>query len=243
MSSSGAPPSVSFSFHDVYLQNGFDPTTNPTQTFAKLDNLAISLPADRAGGLMAPQLDGLGGSFKPSMIVDGLSRTLGPVPQVDNLASGANLEPILNALNMNLLGGITVKDVISAVAGGSLDQKLKQIPKMITQQLPDKVETTLHWQPDLQILNNNTSFTDSPRLMYRHIITTAETTLTIDAQIVAPLDGTDPTFTVKGTLTNFGLNLLSVIVVTFDQLQVHSQSGQKARCRAPRASTLNSWAR
>ena len=225
LSSSGAPPSVSFSFHDVYLQNGFDPATNPTESFAKLDNLAISLPADRAGGLMAPQLDGLSGSVKPSMIVDGLSRTLGPVPQVDNLTSGANLNPILNALNMNLLGGITVKDVISAVAGGSLDQKLKQIPKMITQQLPDKVETTLHWQPDLQILNNNTSLADPPPDV--PIITTAETALTIDAQIVAPLDGTDPTFTVQGTLTNFGLNLLSVIVVTFDQLQFTVKPGKK----------------
>jgi hypothetical protein len=228
LSSSGAPPSVSFSFHDVYLQNGFDPATNPTQSFGKLDNLAISLPADRAGGLMAPQLDGSSGSFKPSMIVDGLSRTLGPVPQVDNLTSGANLDPILNALNMNLLGGITVKDVISAVAGGSLDQKLKQIPKMITQQLPDKVETTLHWQPDLQILNNNVSSTDPPATDPAHIIiTTPDTVLTIDAQIVSPLDGNDPTFTVQGTLTNFGLNLLSVIVVTFDKLQFTVNPGKK----------------
>jgi len=225
LSSSGAPPAVSFSFHDVYLQNEFDPATNPTQSFGRLGDLPISLPANRVGGLMAPQLDGSGSSFKPSMIVNGLSRTLGPVPQVDTLTSGTDLGPILDALNMNLLGGITVKDVISAVAGGSIDQKLKQIPKMITQQLPDKVETTLHWQPDLQILNNNTSFTDPPPDV--PIITTAETVLSIDAQIVAPLDGSDPTFTVQGTLTNFGLNLLSVIVVTFDQLRFTVNPGKK----------------
>jgi hypothetical protein len=225
--SSGAPAGVSFSFHDVYLQNEFDPAANPTQSFGRLDNLAISLPADRAGGLMAPQLDGSSGSFKPSMIADGLSRTLGPVPQVDTLISGTVLDQVLNALNMNLLGGITVKDVVSAVAGGSIDQKLKQIPGMITRQLPDKVQTTLHWQPDLQILNNNPSLTDPPAPDQPPIITTTDTALTIDAQIVSPLDGTDPTFTVTGTLTNFGLNLLSVIVVTFDRVQFTIQRGKK----------------
>jgi hypothetical protein len=224
LGSSGAPPGVTFQFHDAYLQNGFDPQTNPTQTFAKLNDLALSLPPDRAGGLMAPQMDAVSGSLKPSMIVNGLSRTLGPVPQVDAAVAGT-LEPILDALNMNLLGGITVKDVVSAVAGGSIEQKLKQIPGMITRELPDKIQTTLHWQPALQILNNNTSHTDPPPDV--PIITTEETVLTIDAQIVSPLNGSEPTFTVQGSLTNFGLNLLSVIVVTFDQIRFTVEQGKK----------------
>jgi hypothetical protein len=224
LGSSGAPPSVPFQFHDAYLQNGFDPQANPTQAFAALSNLALSLPPDKAGGLMAPQLDAASGSLKPSMIVNGLSRTLGPVPQVDAMVSGT-LEPILDALNMNLLGGITVKDVVSAVAGGSIEQKMKQIPGMITRQMPNKIQTTLHWQPDLQFLNNNTDFKDPPPDV--PIITTAETVLTIDALAVSPLDGSEPTFTVTGTLTNFGLNLLSVIVVSFDQIRFTVERGKK----------------
>ena len=181
----------------------------------------LNLPQEKAGGLLNPLLDAAG-LPKPTMVVDGLSRTLGPA------AIGAatpDLEQILSGLNVNLLGGIKVSDVIRVVAGGSIGSQLRQIPAMITRQLPDRIETTLHWRPDLQTMNTETLPTEAPPLV--PLIVNAQTVLTIDTTLVAPLNGSSPTFSVTGSLSSFGLNLLNVIVVTFDRLLFTVGSGRK----------------
>jgi hypothetical protein len=132
------------------------------------------------------------------------------------------LEPILNALNVNLLGGIKVKDVVDAVAGGPID---KQIPALVTRNQPTEIRTTLHWQPDLKTLNNSTGPKDPPPVP--PIITNSDSVLTIDTLAVAPLDGRPPSFTVNGSLTNFGLNLFNIIVVSFDALRFIIENGKK----------------
>ena len=168
---------------------------------------------------MSPKIqDGL---LIPTAMIDGLSRSMGPVPEVDSVVSGT-LEPILNALNVKLLGGMTVKDVVSVVAGGPID---KQIPVLVTRNLPTEIRTTLHWQPNLQILNNSTGPSDPRPLV--PIITSSESVLTIDTLAVAPLDGSPPSFTVNGSLTNFGLNLFNIIVVSFNALRFIIQNGKK----------------
>src|SRR5262249_49856047 len=83
---------------------------------------------------------------------------------------------------------------------------------------------------DLQTINDKTSATD--QLPTGPLITSPETTFKIDVVAVAPLNGGEPTFTVDGTLTNFGLNLLNVVVVSFDQLQFHNQRGKKPEINA-----------
>jgi hypothetical protein len=219
LGSTGVPPSITFCYHPLYLDSGFQ-AENRTETFATLNNVPLSLPAEKFGGLMSPQTNP-DGSLIPTATFDGLSRSMGPVPEVKSVISGT-LGPVLNAMNVKLLGGFTVKDVVSVVAGGLID---KQIPSLVTRNLPTEIRTTLHWQPDLQILNNSTGPSDPPPLI--PIITSSDSVLTIDTLAVAPLDGRPPSFTVNGSLTNFGLNLFNIIVVSFDALLFIIENGKK----------------
>src|SRR5262249_12826366 len=55
---------------------------------------------------------------------------------------------------------------------------------------------------------------------------TKSTQLSVTAKMRAPLDGKDPSFVVDGTLSNFALNLLDIVVVTFDSLRFHVKRGK-----------------
>jgi hypothetical protein len=66
----GVNAPVSLRYADIYLINGFDVVANPAQLFLAFNGqtLALSLPAQQYGGVMAPDLN-----------LVGISRSLGPV--------------------------------------------------------------------------------------------------------------------------------------------------------------------
>jgi hypothetical protein len=219
LGSSGVSGATTIGYHDVYLRSEFDQAANPSQAFARLaSGLPLPIPADKAGGLATPNLH-----------VDGLSRSLGPVAQVDSLVSG-NLQQIIDALDGNLLGVISLKQVISAVTSGPIEA---QIPRLLTTQLPDAVETSFEWHPEVE---PNVDAQGNPRGQGPPppLVTTRDpndpsksTHLDIAAHTRTPLDGSDSTFSVDGTLSYIGLSFFGIVLVTFDQLRFHAERGKK----------------
>lgn len=222
LATSGVSGSTQIQYHNAYLKNAFDPGTNPSEIFASLiGGLTVAFPAEKAGVVA------------PSLALDGLSRALGPVPKADALASGAAdyLDQLKNALDGNLLGGITLKQVINAAVGQPV---ASQLPKLLTTQLPDAVETSFEWNPDVAP-NTDDAGNPIPGGPPAPIVTTVNsgdptksTRLNVKANMRAPLDGAEPSFVVDGRLSNFALDLLDIVVVTFDSLLFHVERGKKA---------------
>src|SRR5271166_1354214 len=222
LATSGVSGSTQIQYHNAYLKNAFDPGTNPSEIFASLiGGLTVAFPAEKAGVVA------------PSLALDGLSRALGPVPKADALASGAAdyLDQLKNALDGNLLGGITLKQVINAAVGQPV---ASQLPKLLTTQLPDAVETSFEWNPDVAP-NTDDAGNPIPGGPPAPIVTTVNsgdptksTRLNVKANMRAPLDGAGPSFVVDGRLSNFALDLLDIVVVTFDSLLFHVERGKKA---------------
>jgi hypothetical protein len=230
LGASGASSGVLMTFHDVFLTHGFDTGTNPSETFAKFVRsefeartkpsetfaIPLSIPAEKAGVVT------------PNLSLDGLSRKLGPVPKVDTLVEAvanpnntAAIESIIQSLDGNLLGGIALKDVISAVTSQPIEN---QIPALITRQLPDSIQTSFTWEPKLSRINDPTNPASNSSLP---LIITEETHLKVEARSIAPLNGSAPAFIVDGILSNFGLNLNNVVVITLDELRFHVERGKK----------------
>jgi hypothetical protein len=208
LGASGASGATVMTYHDIFLRNSFD-SPNTSEVFARFPNLALNVPADKAG------------VATPRTVLNGLSRSLGPVPRVNDLVAGT-LKPS-DALDGNLLGGITLKDIVSADTSIPIES---QIPRLITNQVPDSIQTSFTWEPKVARINDP-SDPSSQNPSLSQLITTGETTLTVTATMVAPLNGSAPSFTSDGTLSNFALNLLDIVVVTFEKLRFHVERGNK----------------
>jgi len=197
LGSSGAPPPVA-----VTLQQ---PDPNRGDVFAKLiQPAALNVPPEKAGGIAAPNLS-----------IDGLSRSRGPLPPVvDDLANG-RFDPtkLFGSLEgTNLLGGISLGQLISKVAS------FEQVPSLRQVQLPDALEVRFDWAPHIQSV---------PPLLQ----TQPDSTLKISAVSRVPLsrtgDAGEPTFVVDGLLTNFALDFFGIARVTFAELHFHAEKGRK----------------
>ena len=112
--------------HPSYYKYGIESNQNKGQVFAELIesvDLSFNTSADKAGGLVTP-----------NMGIAGLSRSLGTVGgNVQEIADGEfKPESFFDAaLDANLLGGISLRDIVDAVndfAGG-----LIKIPQMVNQ--------------------------------------------------------------------------------------------------------------
>jgi hypothetical protein len=215
--SAGTSGSTTILFHEAYLAKGFA-AENHGQAFAKFDPaFTLHIPAEKAGRLVTP-----------SMSVDGLSRNLGAVSGVDDIANGAfKPEKVFDALEAKLLGTIELKTLIAEIVApptgtASLDL-VAQVPKLLTTRTSTEVTTSYTWNPKVKRIND-------PLLP---LVTTTGTGLSIDVRSIAALDGSKPpTFTVNGTLTAFALNLLDVIMITFDSLSFGSKDGSKGDLKA-----------
>jgi hypothetical protein len=207
LGSSRAPGPQKMTLAESYLENGLvagDPNNDVFVQF--VDSPLLNFPPDKVGGLVSP-----------TFTVSHLSRSLGPVPDPTKLSD------FLSHIDGNLIGSVTLKDVLQAVTSTS------QLPSLTTTQDANAVTTRFHWTPRIQPINdpeNPATDSDLP------IVTTAQTTLVIDATAIAPFDGTEPNFTAVGTLKNFGLlflpgSTLQAVVVTFSELTFTVASGSK----------------
>jgi hypothetical protein len=220
LGSSNAPGQQTIRLSDTYLQRGFVAGDEASEVFATLVSPpTLEFPAPKVGGLVTP-------SFQPT----GLSRSLGPVPNLTPPPSGDN---ILDQLSGNLIGGVSLKDVIAAATAANA---AAQLPKLITTQTqqPSAVVTSFEWQPEIRANVDANGKLTSP-LPPLPLVTTDNTQLHITATLTTPLDDAtapsapprEPTFVVDGFLTNFALSFAGIVLVTFDQLHFRAERGKK----------------
>ena len=143
---------ASITFHDSYLQFGFDKVKQVFAKFAALED-GLAIPAERAGGLAAPKFPG----------IDGLSRLTGPVAGVDQFVSGGTFNPEQLVGDTKLLGVIPLNKVLAAVTGGDADA----FPVAHVGDLFDRVEDlgqTFVPRPVLTTVAGETRFVWKPRI-------------------------------------------------------------------------------
>jgi hypothetical protein len=232
LGSSRAPGPQVIRLSDTYLDNGLVAASGAAEAAGEvfatfLSPPTLSFPTDKVGGLV-----------NPSMVVTDLSRALGPVPDLTNL----DLTALLGSLDGNLIGGVTLGEILGALADPShlppLASPLDQLPGLTTTRVGDTVTTTFNWQPTVVRINDPSD--DTTRQPGVPLVTTKDTGLKIVATATTSLGGGEPDFDVMGTLTNFALNFLPstpAVQVSFEQLQFHARKGSKVDL-SPRGVTV-----
>ncbi len=216
----GAAATTSIAYHPTYNEAGLDSSLNKGQVFAQLlDSVPLAF------GAAGATADKVGGLLTPSMDINGLSRSLGPVAgDLAKMVAGS-FDPkdiFKDLLNATLLGDISLQDVIAAVADFS--GALEKVPKFITSQLPNAIETTFTWQAEIQ----NVSLGGD-----EFFVVTGDKTkaLTLSAKLTKHLDAKPPTYEVSGSLKQFEIHLvpsvMPLLVVGFNEISFSSVNGKK----------------
>ncbi len=211
MVAAGRDDGYAIELHDQYLTNGFR-APNIGQVFAKLTDrdLDLAFPVERSGGLV-----------RPRMKINGLSRTVGPVPTVDEIGTGT-FDPrhVFDALNdATLLGVIKLSDVIQVATGNELSSE--KVPRLVHTRHPDRVETSFTWRPAIRRVNDPSGGgTSNPLLPF---MTTRDTALEIESRMWRSNDGRSGS-SVTGSLRNFAFTYPSapgspkIACVIFDRV-------------------------
>lgn len=232
-------------FHASYLKAGFDEAANKGAVFLRL---LSSLPLDFGAGGHA---DKAGGLVTPNMSIGGLSRALGPVGGVvDNLVNGlfdpsdffsdakifggmllSSIIPKINPSDFNLDTTKALKtadDVKKLLDTGGSRLKVPFLTSRVIRESndplakPTGIETTFAWKPDLK------SFPESQPIF----VTKDGTELVVTSTLLTKLDGTPPTFDIKGSIKSFDMDLIAPVVsfirIEFKKLEFTAKTGQKA---------------
>lgn len=216
----GSAATTGIGYHETYLEGGLESAANKGQVFAKLlDSVPLQF------GAAGATADKVGGLLTPSMAINGLSRSLGPVAgDLAKMVAG-NFDPtdiFKDALSATLLGNISLQDVIAAV--GDFSGALEKVPKFITTQGSDTVVTTFTWQAEIQ----NVSLGGD-----EFFVVTGDKTkaLTLSAKLTKHLDAKPPSYEVSGSLKQFEIHLvpavMPLLVVGFNEISFSSVNGKK----------------
>lgn len=233
--SGGAPlkgnSSPAVAYYPPYVSTGFSTSQQPT---GNAGNVYMEILYDAGNATNLSFGNGSsGGVLTPNIQLQGISRSLGPVADLDNIFKGS-FDPnsifagLSDDLQARILGGVPLAELIAPVAS-FLDGGTPEIPNpkalRITYTTNGTVVTTnVTWKPDI--------VTDNPIVTPRGGGT--NTAFTLDATVTTNLvNPNSSTFTIEGKLTNFVVNLMSTgsdqfIQVTFNSLTFTSASGQKA---------------
>jgi len=211
-------------YPDFYLANGFD-AANKGQIFLKLTS-ATSLTF--GGTAQTAKSDSLGALATPQMSLLGLSKVLGPVsgqssgskPIEDALKTvkGGEFDPADFFKDATLLGGIKIADIIKS----SHDLNGTAVPKMVTRDFPDRVESRFDWDTDV------TEIDQLKLLIPRADMNKPLTRLTMSGVVSTPRDpAMAPTVNATAKITNFKVNLFGFIILWFEEVIFDSKNGQK----------------
>jgi hypothetical protein len=224
--SGGAPlkgnSSPAVAYYPPYVTTGFStsqaPTGNAGNVYMEiLFNAANATNLSFGGGSS-------GGVLTPNLQLQGISRSLGPVADLDNIFSGK-----FDDLQARILGGVLLADLIAPVES-FLEGASPEVPNpkalRITYTTDGNVVTTsVVWKPD--IVSDNPIVTPqggNPK----------NASFELDASVITDLaNPNNSTYTINGTLKKFVVNLMSTgddkfIEITFDSLTFSSVKGQKA---------------
>lgn len=211
---------VRVEYPDKYRASGF--SGNPGEVFLKLPT---PHELNFGGSSSEAKSDSLGALASPGMAIQGLSRVVGPVAAKapsggetveDTLQKviGNSFDPVDFFKGAKILGGVDLAAVLKVVALTAGD-----VPKMITQELPDKIEASFHWETEIK---------QSDPLNLLVPGAGGPTVLTMDGKVSAPID--DPsgaTFNATASIVHFKVNLFGFIIIWFDLLKFKASRGSK----------------
>lgn len=202
---------VEVQYPQVYKTHGIGGSGNKGELFLEaLQGFSLEFGA----GAGQSKSDALGGLVSPAMVIQGLSRKMGPVDDLTNVAKDKfNPAQFFGNADPKILGGIRLLDLLSAITG----LNKASVPKMLSREFPDRVEASYHW---------STNITNSQTKLFEPIGNS--TKLTLDTKIVSYLNNPSATeFSSKGELVHFKVNLFSFVIVWFDKLKFEASQGGK----------------
>jgi hypothetical protein len=217
----GITTPVNIQFYQRYLQQGLDPNAGVFVDVSALSGQTlqpISFTAQKAGGFATPGFtitalsarkgmvagspdDAANGLINPSIFFGGLSVT----PQLFGTIPLGNLIPV---------------DVNTKLAAAS-----KNAPEIRTKELPNnkqptQVVTTVKWSPDLIDYS-----LDPVQIQFNK--DGNNSTLSLNAQLIRPLDGSPSQASITGNLSHFEITLLGVVAIVVDSIVFTSVNGSK----------------
>jgi len=203
---------VEVQYPDIYKNIGFVGNANKGEVFLKTTQ---DFALEFGGSSTQAKSDSLGGLVSPAMVIQGLSRVMGPASDLANVAKN-EFKPaqFFNGAEPKILGGISLLDLLTNVTNLSGDN----VPKMLSREFPDRVEASYLW---------STNITNSQTDLFVPIGNT--TKLKLESKIISYLN--DPSATVfksSGELTNFKINLFGFIIIWFDELKFNAGQGNKS---------------
>jgi len=171
-----------------YLDAGFGAVNKGLVFVKNKTSTALGFAVDKAGGLVAPDIS-----------ISGLSRALGPVGgPINQIVDGSFKPQDIFDLNVKLLGGIDLWEIIKDMLFSSAENAGLKLPKFITVKDGDILRTSYTWKCSAAELVDTGLFKPDPN--------NAE--FSLEAVVEAPIDGSPPTFRTSGSLTNFSVLLL-----------------------------------
>lgn len=193
-------PAAVLKYFDGYVTHGFDDAHNAAGVYlAKAQGsarTALEFAAERSGGIVTPGL-----------IMDGLSRKFGPVAGdlVQVARERFDVSQMLADLDVNLLGGVRLSDVVKNLAGDVPNPR--QAIKVVTREFDrlegavrklERVEARLSWSPELKAGPGSLNmFVPGPRGR-----------LDVEAvSIVRLLPPLNADYTVRGRLSDVAINI------------------------------------
>jgi hypothetical protein len=232
---SGAPLSgnskPSLAYYPDFVQDGFyDAKTavnNKANVFMKMLGDATKVPTLKFGGKN-------GSVISPNMQLQGLSRTFGPVSDLDNLYKNAAFDPknIFGGIDgATILGGVKLSDLLDVAKITNPNLENPEALHITTSTKGEVVTTTVTWTP--KIVTDNPVITAIPP---PPAPAKDPTPLGFNLTCVITTDLNNQaksSYTISGTLTNFIVNLVTVedpfIAVTFSKFSFKSVNGAKPK--------------
>ncbi|MCW2493122.1 MAG: hypothetical protein JWN47_2486, partial [Frankiales bacterium] len=221
----GRQVAVLIGYYQPYLDAGLDPNAG---VFADIvaNPPDVGFAADKAGGLATPNLT-----------LTALSARKGLVSgKADHAAAGV-IDPseYFGAVDAKLFGTIPLGQLIPIDPSTLLANATNNAPEIRGRLVPDRRHpvqsiTNILWSPDLK------SYAKDP-VKIEFDQDAAKSELTLHVRIVRQFDGTPPTTTATGKLSNFRLSLLGVVALKIGSLTFTSQNHQKTIVVAQLASS------
>ncbi len=205
----GSTSGVDIELSELYTQNGFGAPNDKGRVFAKfVTSNKPPFPGNLSGGLA-----------NPLPVLTGLSANKGAVGGSDLAQVGAgSFDPstIFDVVNAELIGGITLLDLLKSVSGAALDN-MPAFQQIANPQVPDEILIRYHWEMP---------FTDQV-LVFKP---GTNCKLILDAEMRKSLSNpaVPPSYYVKATLSDFSLLLipsLECLEILFGSLVFESRDG------------------
>ena len=199
-------------YDETYAKSGFDPNANKGEVFARMFDESQHISVDfnddptKSGGLVTP-----------SMVIKGLSRSIGAVGgSVDDTRDGKfNPSSFFSEFgdSVKIFGALRLTDILPD------NQSLDRVPQIQSVNTGTFVDTTVTWNPRLK--------GDKAGLF---VPGDTENGMTVRVCLHTPLDGSPPSSRIEAEIRNFEIQLLPThgfIAVPFETMRLRMQSGQK----------------